>query len=291
MPLMFPYKDIDSRIHRLDARAKMAFVLSIFLLSILISDIFYLAVLFSFTMLVVVVAKVLRATLSLLKYTVYVAAFLYLFSILVSQGSTVLFTIGPIVVKSESILFATSMAFRLFLAIAAFALLTFTVHPDDMLNVLSRYGFKSMTGLSIAMKMYPTIAADSSNIEDAMKARGVEFDQGNLIQKAKARSPVMMPLILNSMDRSMEIAEAMESRGFGAGRRSRYVDPKMPTRDKAIGILAYAAIPFGVAMFILGYGNADYIHGATLAVSQMDVLVVTIECLFFAPILIGGARR
>ena len=41
-----------------------------------------------------------------------------------------------------------------------------------------------MTGLSIATRMYPTIAADSANIEDAMKARGVEFDQGNLVQKA-----------------------------------------------------------------------------------------------------------
>ena len=53
------------------------------------------------------------------------------------------------------------MCFRLFLAIGAFSILTFTVHPDKLLQTLSKYGFKSMTGLSIATRMYPTIAADS----------------------------------------------------------------------------------------------------------------------------------
>jgi energy-coupling factor transport system permease protein len=290
MPLLFPYQDKDSRIHRLDARPKIAFVLAIFLLSILISDIFYLAVLFAFVMVVVVVAKVLLATLSLLKYTVYVAAFIFLFSILFSQGSTVIFTIWFIEVTQESILFATSMSLRLFLSVVAFSILTFTVHPDDLLKILSRFGVKSMTGLSIATRMYPTIAADSGNIEDAMKARGVEFDKGNVIAKAKVRAPVMMPLLLNSMDRSMEIAEAMEARGFGARRRTSYFDLVISRREKAIMYLALAAVPFGVAMFILGFGNADYMRGYPLTVSDLDVLIVTVEMLFFTPILLGARK-
>ena len=93
-------------------------------------------------------------------------------------------------VRQESILFAISMCLRLFLAISAFSILTFTVHPDKLLQVLSKFGYKSMTGLSIATRMYPTIAADSGTIEDAMKARGVEFEDGNMIKKAKARAPV-----------------------------------------------------------------------------------------------------
>jgi energy-coupling factor transport system permease protein len=290
MPFLFPYQDKDSRIHRLDARPKMAFVLSVFLLSILISDIFYLMVLLAFVLAVVVVAKVLRATLSLLKYTVYVAALLFAFSILFTQGSHVLFSIGPLVVKEESLLFATSMSLRLFLVIVAFSVLTFTIHPDDLLQIMSRYGVKSMTGLSIATRMYPTIAADSGNIEDAMKARGVEFDRGNLVQKAKAKAPVIMPLLLNSMDRSMEIAEAMEARGFGSGRRTSYYDPSISRLEKGMVFLFLAAVPFGVAMFILGFGNADYLNGSTLSVSWEDMLVVATEVLFFAPVLLGVRR-
>jgi energy-coupling factor transport system permease protein len=288
--LLFPYQDKDSRIHRLDARPKMVFVLSIFLLSILISDIFFLAVLFVLVMLVVAAGKVLRPTLGLLKYTVYVASFLFLFSILFSQGSHVVLDLGLVKVKMESLLFATSMCLRLFLSIAAFAIMTFTIHPDQMLRVLSKFGFKSMTGLSIATRMYPTIAADSINISDAMKARGVEFDDGNMLQKARARAPVMMPLLLNSMERSMEIAEAMEARGFGAGRRTQYFDTPLTARDKAMCVLFLAAVPFGVAMFVLGYGNVNYLGGAPLSITLTGALVAIVEALFFAPILLGARQ-
>jgi energy-coupling factor transport system permease protein len=290
MSMLFPYQDKDSRIHRLDARPKMVFVLSIFLLSILISDIIFLAVLFALVMVVVAAGKVLRPTIGLLKYTIYVALFLFLFSILFSQGSHVVLDLGLIKVKMESLLFATSMCLRLFLAIAAFAIMTFTIHPDQMLRILSKFGFKSMTGLSIATRMYPTIAADSTNISDAMKARGVEFDDGNVIQKARARAPVMMPLLLNSMERSMEIAEAMEARGFGAGRRTHYYDTPLSARDKVMCVLFLAALPFGVAMFILGYGNVNYLAGAPLTVSMTGLTVAVIEAMFFAPILLGARK-
>ncbi|MGD0817200.1 MAG: energy-coupling factor transporter transmembrane component T [Methanomassiliicoccales archaeon] len=288
--LFSPYQDKDSRIHRMDARPKMVFVLSIFLLSILLSDIFFLAILFVFIMVLVAVSKVLRSTLGLLKYTVYVAVFLYVFSILFSQGSHVLFSLGPLVVKEESLLFATSMCMRLFLAISAFAVLTFTVHPDQSLQIMSKFGIKSMTGLSIATRMYPTIAADSANIEDAMKARGVEFDEGNLIQKAKAKAPVMMPLLLNSMDRSMEIAEAMESRGFGAAQRTHYFDRPLSLRDKLMIASFLAALPFGIIMFILGYGNVNYIGGAPFAITSTGTIVAFFELMFYMPILMGAKR-
>jgi energy-coupling factor transport system permease protein len=290
MPLLFPYQDKDSRIHRLDARPKIIFVLSLFLLSILVSDILYLSLLFAVVMVVVAAAKVLRSTLGLMKYTVYVAAFLFAFSILFSQGSNVILDLGLFQVKMESLLFATSMSLRLFLAIGAFSILTFTVHPDKLLQILSKFGYKSMTGLSIATRMYPTIAADSGSIEDAMKARGVEFDDGNVITRARARAPVMMPLLLNSMDRSMEIAEAMEARGFGAGKRTQYFDSPLSLRDKSLIVLFLASIPFGVVMFAFGHGNTDYIDGATLSASNLDIIIATIEALFFAPILIGGSR-
>ena len=290
MALLFPYQDKDSRVHRLDARPKIVFVLSIFLLSILISDILYLAILFAFVMVVAAVSKVMRPTLGLLKYTVYVALFLFAFSILFSSGSRVLFSIGPLVVREESILFATSMCLRLFLAISAFSILTFTVHPDKLLQILSKFGFKTMTGLSLATRMYPTIASDSGNIEDAMKARGVEFDRGNLIKKAKARAPVMMPLLLNSMDRSIEIAEAMEARGFGSGKRTHYFDTPLSLSDKIMIALFLAAIPFGVVMFVLGHGNTDYIRSAPLAFTTIDLVIISVEVLLFAPIMAGGKR-
>jgi len=290
MPLLFPYQDKDTRIHRLDARPKMVFVLSVFLLSILIADIFFLTVMLTFVMVVVCAARVLKPTLHLLKYSLYVALFIYVFSILFTSYGTVLYTLGPVHISEGTILFATSMTLRLFLATVSFCILTFTVHPDKMLQILSKFGYKSMTGLSIATRMYPTLASDSTNIEDAMRARGVELDTGNIVQKARARAPVMMPLLLTSMDRSMEIAEAMESRGFGAGRRTHYFDEPLTVRSKIMICMFLAAIPFGIIMFILGFGNADYPGGMVLSVSNLDVLVASVEVLLFAPILVGAPK-
>ena len=155
---------------------------------------------------------------------------------------------------------------------------------------MSKFGIKSMTGLSIATRMYPTIAADSANIEDAMRARGVEFDEGNLIQKAKAKAPVMMPLLLNSMDRSMEIAEAMESRGFGAGVRTHYFDRPLVLRDKLMIVSFMAALPFGIVMFVLGYGNVSYMTGAPFTITGTGALVSFLELMFYVPILAGAKR-
>ena len=291
MPMLFPYQDKDSPLHRLDARPKMVFVLAFFLISILISDIFYLAAMLAFVLVVAAAGKVMRETLGLLKYTVYVAVFLFLFSIIFApSGDVVLLDLGLFRVMEGSVLFAVSMCLRLLLSVVAFAILTFTVHPDDLLRILSKFGIKSMTGVSIATRMYPTIAADSVAISDSMKARGVEFDDGNIVRKAKARAPVMMPLLMNSMERSMDIAEAMEARGFGGGPRTRYKDPVLARMDKLMIVSFLLAIPFGLAMFILGYGNADYLGGEAFSLTTTKTTTTLIEVLFFTPILLGGRQ-
>ena len=289
MPMLFPYQDKNTSLHRLDARPKMVFVLALFLLSILISDILYLSAMLVLALAVIVKGRVVRETLGLLRYTIYVVAFLFLFSIIFTPSvGPVLLDLGIVKITEGPVLFSISMSLRLILSVVAFAILTFTVHPDDLLRILSRLGFKSMTGISIATRMYPTIAADSTAISDAMKARGVEFDDGNLVRKAKARAPVMMPLLMNSMERSMDIAEAMEARGFGAGKRTRYKDPVLGTADKLMMLSFLLAIPFGLAMFIMGYGNVDYLAGEPIAITAAGAIMAAVEVLFFAPILLGG---
>ena len=84
--MLFPYQDKDTPLHRLDARPKMVFVLAFFLLSILISDILYLSAMLVLALTVVARGRVARETLGLLKYTIYVVAFLFLFSIIFPLG-------------------------------------------------------------------------------------------------------------------------------------------------------------------------------------------------------------
>ncbi len=288
--MIFPYKDTNSRIHKLDARPKIVLVVAMFVMSVLISDIVYLALLFIFVLLVAIVGRVLRSALSLLKYTVYVAGFVFLFNIFLTPGYNVIFSYGIITITSESVLFATSMCLRLFLAVGSFSLLAFIVHPDEALRAMSRFGYKTTTSFSLSTRMYPTIAADSRNIMDAMRARGVEFDEGGALKKARARSPVVMPLLLNSLERSVGISEAMEARGFGSGKRTSYMIAKILPREIAMVISFVAAMVFAVAMFILGYGQVNYLQGYGVNPSLVDFEIVGVIILLLAPIFIGGKR-
>lgn len=288
--MLFPYKDTSSRIHRLDARPKIVFVFAVFVSSILLSDILYLSVLLAFVLIVSAVARTLRSTWSLLRYAAFVAAFVILFNVLLSSGRDVLFMLGPIAVTSESILFSISMCLRLFLAVSAFALLTFAIHPDEALRTMSKVGYKTMTALSLSTRMYPTIAADSRNIMDSMRARGVEFDRGGFFGKLRARANVVMPLLFNSLDRSIAIAEAMETRGFGAGKRTNYSEARLSRGQKWMVASFVFSIVIGIALFVFGYGNADYLNGAGFEYDFGDMIVLTAYVVLLSPILNWGGE-
>lgn len=288
--MIFPYKDTNSRIHKLDAWPKIVFVAAMFVMSVLLSDIVYLTILFLFVLLVAIAGRVLRSTLSLLKYTVYVAAFVFLFNIFLTQGYNVIFSYGILMITSESVLFAISMCLRLFLAVGAFSLLAFIVHPDEALRVMSRFGYKTTTAFSLSTRMYPTIATDSRNIMDAMRARGVEFDEGGTLQKARSRAPVVMPLLMNSLERSVGISEAMEARGFGSGKRTSYNVTKITPLEIGMLISFIGAMVFSVIMFIFGYGQVDYIRGNGINPRLIDFEIVGLILLLLAPIFIGGRK-
>ncbi len=288
--MFFPYKDTASRIHLLDARSKIVFVLAVFIFSILLSDILYLSVLFVLVLAISISAHTLGSTWSLLRYAIYVAVFVVIFNVLLSSGRDVLFMIGPIAITSESILFSISMCLRLFLAVSAFAILTFAIHPDEALRTMSKVGYKTTTALSLSTRMYPTIAADSRNIMDSMRARGVEFDRGGFLKKVKARANVVMPLLFNSLDRSIAIAEAMEARGFGAGKRTNYSESRLNRRQKMMITSFVLSVVFGISLFVLGYGNADYLNGAGFHYVVDDFLVLAAYVILLSPILAGGGK-
>lgn len=285
--MIFPYKDIDSRIHRLDARPKLVFVVSVFVFSIVFSDILYLFAVLMFTLLVAYTARILRSALSILKYGIYVAIFVMIFNIVISSGSKVLISVGPVTITFESTLFATSMCLRLFLAMTAFSILAYAVHPDELLRVLSRLGHKTTTSLALSLRTYPTIAADASNIIDSMKSRGVEFEKGSFIEKIKSRTAVVMPLIMNSLERSISISEAMEARGFGTTKRT-YYGRKSTTKIEKLMIISFSiSVVLGLILFMLGYGNTDYLAGSIGDYSYHNIIGVLVLFVFLSPIFLG----
>ena len=68
--------------------------------------------------------------------------------------------------------------------------------------------------MTIALRFIPTLIEETDKIMSAQKARGADFETGNLLQRAKALTPILIPLFVSAFRRADELAVAMECRGY-----------------------------------------------------------------------------
>ena len=107
--------------------------------------------------------------------------------------------------------------------------------------------------MSIALRFIPTLIEETDKIMSAQRARGADFDSGNLIQKAKALVPLLVPLFISAFRRADELATAMECRCYhGGDGRTRLKELHYRASDVASILVA---LLFCVAIGVLGrYG-------------------------------------
>jgi len=138
-----------------------------------------------------------------------------------------LFAIGPLVVSKEGLKRAVFMAVRLVLLIFGSSLLTLTTKPINLTDGLeSLFKPLSVIGLpahelammmSIALRFIPTLLEETDKIMKAQQARGADFESGNLLQRAKALIPILVPLFISAFRIAQELAQAMEARCYRGG--------------------------------------------------------------------------
>ena len=93
--------------------------------------------------------------------------------------------------------------------------------------------------MSIALRFIPTLIEETDKIMSAQKARGADFDTGNLMQKAKALVPLLVPLFISAFRRADELAVAMECRCYHGGEgRTRLRQLKLKGMDVAALLFA-----------------------------------------------------
>jgi energy-coupling factor transport system permease protein len=134
------------------------------------------------------------------------------------------------------------MILRIILLIAGTFLLTYTTSPmaltdgmERLLNPLKKIGLpihEITMMMSMALRFIPTLIEETDKIMSAQKARGADFENGNLLQRAKALLPILVPLFVSSFRRADELAVAMESRCYhGGGGRTRMKQLRFAPRD------------------------------------------------------------
>jgi len=161
----------------------------------------------------------------------------------------------------EAIIFGVGMSLRLLAIISAFAILTFTIHPDDIMLALIKLKlpYKSVLVTSLSARFIPTLIDDVERISDVQRSKGLELDKGNLMQKIKSRMAIVIPLLSNSLDRTVQVAETMESRAFGyGGKRTFYKEINLSKFDVLILILSFIPLALGILMWWWGQGDYQY---------------------------------
>ena len=131
------------------------------------------------------------------------------------------------IITWEGIERSVKMMLRITLLITGTFLLTYTTSPmaltdglERLMNPLKKLHVPvhEMTlMMSMALRFIPTLIEETDKIMSAQKARGADFETGNLIERAKALLPILVPLFVSAFRRADELAVAMESRCYHGG--------------------------------------------------------------------------
>ena len=108
------------------------------------------------------------------------------------------------------------MVFQLILVIFIFSLVNVFINPDDLIKVFMklRIPYTLSLILILSTRFFPLLLDDMERIKDVARSRGLELDKGNWFVKIKNKIKLILPLLTNSLERSIQVAEALESRAF-----------------------------------------------------------------------------
>ena len=254
----------NSPVHRLDPRTKIILLIVYIVALFSAANWVSYGVVFCFLVVSIAISRVpLKAIFNGMKPLVMILIFTGILNIFFTVGEKVVFKLWIITVYWEGIIRAVFMMLRILMLITGTFLLTYTTSPIALTD-----GLESLLGplkkihlpvhelsmmMCIALRFIPTLIEETDKIMSAQKARGADFESGNLIARVKALIPILVPLFISAFRRADELATAMECRCYqgGEGRTKmkllRY--KLLDFRTFGIGILLL------VAVFVFrGYG-------------------------------------
>ena len=187
-----------------------------------------------------------------LKPVVFIIVFTGILNLFFTPGEHILAELGFLRISAEGLQNAVFMVLRIMLLIMGTFLMTYTTSPISLTDGLERLlgGLKKIHVpvhelamiMSIALRFIPTLIEETDKIMSAQKARGADFESGNIIQKAKALIPILVPLFISAFRRADELAVAMECRCYHGGEgRTRLRQLIFVRRD-------YLALALGLAV-------------------------------------------
>lgn len=221
------YYPVDSVIHRLDPRVKLAGTM-LYLLSLFIVNTWsgYLLGALALAGCIRLSKVPFRFMTKGLKSIVILLAISVSFNLFLTPGET-LVSFWIFKITREGLRLSLMMGLRLVLLVLGSTLMTLTTTPNALTDGLEKsLGFLGKAGvpiheiammMSIALRFIPILVEETDKIMKAQQARGADFESGNLIQRAKAMVPLLVPLFISAFRRANDLAMAMEARCYNGG--------------------------------------------------------------------------
>ncbi len=232
-----------SFVHAMDPRAKLLIVIVFMVAIFLASSVAATAFLLLFLVLAIIAARIpVRTIFKSIKPIVFIIVFTAVINILFYRKGNILVEWWIFRITDLALLFSLRMAIRLVMLFLSATLLTLTTTPvaltdgiESLLKPLKVIHFpvhEFALIMSIALRFIPTLMEETDRIIRAQKARGADFESGNIFKKAKALLPVLIPLLVSAFNRADELADAMDSRCYsGAKGRTKMKKLRFGWRD------------------------------------------------------------
>ena len=236
----------SSYIHRLDPRVKIMAALFYIVALFVVDDFIGFGIAFIGLAVTIAISKVpLKFILRGLKPVFLIIAF--------TVRGEVLVSFWFLSITREGLRTAVFMAVRLVLLIIGSSLLTLTTKPisltdgiEALLSPFKRFGLPAhelAMMMTIALRFIPTLLEETDKIMKAQQARGADFESGNLLRRAKALVPILVPLFISAFRIAQDLAMAMEARCYGGNiQRTRMNGMKLEKRDLAASLVFAAFI-------------------------------------------------
>ncbi|NBK93472.1 energy-coupling factor transporter transmembrane protein EcfT [bacterium 1XD21-13] len=222
------YYPANSILHKLDPRVKLLATLT-FIAALFVAKGWpgYLAA----TIFLVVIIRLSRVPFSFmvrgLKAIVMILMITVVFNLFLTPGDKILVQVWKLKITDVGLRTAIFMAIRLTYLIVGSSVMTLTTTPNDLTDGLERLmgPLKKLhvpvhevsMMMSIALRFIPILLEETDKIMKAQIARGADFENGNLIQKAKNLVPLLVPLFISAFRRANDLAMAMEARCYHGG--------------------------------------------------------------------------
>ena len=255
------YYPAESRIHRLDPRVKIVCTL-LFLVSLFIQNSlpgYVIATIYLGC--VIRLSKVpLKYILKGLKPVVILLLFTVVMNLFLTDGGETLVQFGIFTITENGLRTSVFMAVRLMYLVAGSSIMTFTTSPngltdgmEKLLHPLNRFNVpvhEVAMMMSIALRFIPILLEETDKIMKAQQARGADFESGNIIQRAKAMVPILVPLFVSAFRRANDLAMAMEARCYhGGDGRTKMKPLHYHGRDRAA---YFITLIYFIIMFVVG---------------------------------------